>query len=139
MEQQRVFMKGEHVRILRNVSPLKAGDVVEVTIAPIRPTNTNPYYTVKKVKKDGTLNTSSQSIYHNELEPLDRKERIKHLKQHVKGLETEIKQYKSEIDFLKNYESEADYTAHKIVDILKNKNDVEAVRAILEKRPTSFI
>ena len=121
---------GDKIVLKRKVGSMDKGTVLEVT---------NVYPNEPKYSCNRLNSTMTTSINSANIEPLSRKKCIEILTDKEKDLKEELKDVENELKFYRDYESEEDFLAHKIVDILKNKDDVGAIKEILSSRYTRIL
>jgi hypothetical protein len=138
------FDIGDKVKIIskRNGSYGRMGAFYEIiNLNGLRPRSTpiydnNTYLGVEVGNSRRTI-----TLYHGDLEYAwaNRKEHAEYLKEKIKELEKDIKAKKLEMEHLLKYKDEEEELAHKIKEILENKNDVVAIAEILRKHKTDLL
>ena len=116
---------------------LSKDDIVEITM--VHPNE--PMYNIKVVKSKRCRSRGSLSAYSYEISPAWKnwKEKAKYVREDLDILKDEVKEIEQELEVLEKYKDEEDYLAHKLVDILKNKSDVEGIKVILKAYKTDLL
>jgi len=98
------------------------------------------YYSVKSDK-----NTTFNIFYDYEGYKKDdfclasRKEKAKYLKNLVNVLKKQVEENEREIEFLEKYETEEDYLAEKLMQLMEAKNRLGIVKLLKEMRKTDHL
>jgi hypothetical protein len=132
------FKIGDKARVIKTIhgTCVEKGSTVEI----IQVYGAEPMYTIK-VLTPLSMKGQTYSAFSAELSPPwnNWKEKAEYLREEVIETETELKSLKQELDMCENYKDEEDYLAHKIVNILKNKDDADSIRIILKEFKTDLL
>ena len=82
---------------------------------------------------------SQLSIREQYMKHASREAQLKSLRLQKEEVKREIAELKKELEILTKYKDEEDYLAHKIHEILKHKDDPEAIRKILKEGSTHLL
>lgn len=129
MKRNPVLKKGDIVVVQNDGNGFVKGDKVRVTSVYAG------YYNVVSADKrfSGTYTLNESNSWDFET----RKERIQSCKDRVDELKKELKEEEEELVRLTKFETDEDYTAFKLTQILKNKDDPKAIAKILKELKSS--
>lgn len=95
-------------------------------------------------KQKNSPNSGGISVYFDGVNvdifyPLDREKEKKYLIEKQKNIEKELKKIIERVEMITKFPTEEDYLAHKLKEILKNKDDTAAIAEVLREMKKSNI
>ena len=130
-----MYKVGSVVKSNKNIGVVRDSDICVILGIPGRVTG----YHVSPIR-DGKLDEGNAVLYNNEISEIkDKKIILEALKAYREYTNSILDNLDKEIEFREKYDSEEEFLAEQIVEILKIKNDSKAIEAILKTRVTHLL
>ena len=126
--------KGDMIIVTESGNGAPEGIVLEVA------SKSGNYFVVKNPEDNRSYNLFPNGNPKDIFIYADREARKKYLRETVKAKREELVLLERDLEILDNYASDEAYTAHKISEILKNKDDKLAIETLLkELKKTNYL